>query len=710
MDARCNKVSNKNGQRESHGPTVEKRKTKNEQSTAVPHQLLPLVAASLILSLSFAPRPIHAQQQPSPQPYLYQPRFSSGSAIAKNRLYIVSGYISEFVPSDAVGDTIFVPLDRPFSNDSVPWTAVKPPWVTPKPFSMNGTDATVVPTLDQSHLVFLGTSGQGDPLLLAYDIGADSWAPFRSDPEPPRSAVGAALDLQTGVIVVQGGFIRSFGAPLSSEIDILTSNGGMDQWGWRKGAPTTALRPIFQPIVVYLPTRKATLIIGGSKFENNNIAGLQQFDSGYLVTTSTVNGVTTVSNTVVNLTASEMAVPPQIGIIDTKQWVWNAAYTPPRPGLPLGAIIGIIVGSCLLMGIALFFAGRTLWKRRKSNTDRKINRDSVSTHPLMGSDPTPTNDSNDRFRSTRNLIAPSPFSGPNSGKMGSEFHSVSLTSNKDDRSLPLIISPYPASTTYNSSPFSVAGSDSSERGSTATWNSYRSKGAKSEVSLPESERLPQTMADMQYGYYVKTTQHNKQYEKRRIDLSRQQPNNGLNRKITSNQYAILKDEYHDDIELATAVLQLKDVEMGEESIMTPLQSLETGSILVSSHLDDQGSFIVSPTGPTPPMPMRGTPQRFGSVPSKAELNDDDDEELYRPGVGGSITKLNAIKAAKAKAKAAELSGAGAAPEAGRGKGQQNQNQLQQQQQAGRRAMPPLPEELISEESEVLVDNRRVRRP
>lgn len=401
---------------------------------------------------------------------------------------------------------------------------------------------------------------------------------------------------------------------------------------------------------------------------------------------------------------------PQIGIIDTKQWVWNAAYTPPRPGLPLGAIIGIIVGSCLLMGIALFFAGRTLWKRRKSNTDRKINRDSVSTHPLMGSDPTPTNDSNDRFRSTRNLIAPSPFSGPNSGKMGSEFHSVSLTSNKDDRSLPLIISPYPASTTYNSSPFSVAGSDSSERGSTATWNSYRSKGAKSEVSLPESERLPQTMADMQYGYYVKTTQHNKQYEKRRIDLSRQQPNNGLNRKITSNQYAILKDEYHDDIELATAVLQLKDVEMGEESIMTPLQSLETGSILVSSHLDDQGSFIVSPTGPTPPMPMRGTPQRFGSVPSKAELNDDDDEELYRPGVGGSITKLNAIKAAKAKAKAAELSGAGAAPEAGRGKGQQNQNQLQQQQQAGRRAMPPLPEELISEESEVLVDNRRVRRP
>ncbi|KAG9062786.1 hypothetical protein KI688_005092 [Linnemannia hyalina] len=611
---------------------------------------------------------------------------------------------------------------------------------------------------------------------MSYDIGADSWAPFRSDPDPPRSAVGAALDLETGVIVVQGGFIRNFGAPLSSEIDILTSNGGMAQWAWRKGAPTTPLRPIFQPIVVYLPTRKATLIIGGTNFENNNIAGLQKLDSGYLVTTSTVKGITTVSNAIVNLTASEMAVPvsrlsPCYTVLENGDlfmyggatfssslneawilnagdlswkmmsigqnptagragatcqrispnhimWVWTATYTPPRPGLPLGAIIGIIVGSCLLLGIALFFAGRTLWKRRKSDTDRKINRDSVSAHPLMGSDSALTNDSNDRFHSTRNLISPSPSSGPISGKMGSEFHSASLTSTKDGRSLPLMIIPYPASTTYNSSSLSVAGTDSPERGSTPTWNSYKSKGAKSKGSLPESERLPQTIADMQYGYYVKTTLHNKQYEKRQIDLNRQQPNNGLNRKITSNQYAILNDGYHDDIELATAVLQLKDVEMGEESIMTPLQSLETGTILVSSHLDDQGSYLISPTGPTspightPPMPMRGISHRFSNIPSKAELNDDDDEELYQPGVGGSITKLNAIKAAKAKAKAAELSGAGAAPGAGQGKGQQNQsqNQSQQQQQSGRRAMPPLSEELISEESEALADNRRVRRP
>ncbi|KAF9151803.1 hypothetical protein BG015_006210 [Linnemannia schmuckeri] len=756
-----------------------------------PHQRLLLVATCLIISLSFGPRPIHAQQQqqPSPQPYLYKPRFSSGSAIANNRLYIVSGYVSEIFPSDAVGDTIFVSLDRPFSIDSVPWTVVKPPWIIPKPFSMNGTDATVVPTRDQSRLVFLGASGQGDPLAMSYDISADSWVPVRSDPELPRSAVGAALDPQTGAIIVQGGFVRSTGA-LSSDIDILSPNGGMDEWVWKKGAPTTALRANFQPIVAYLPTLKATLIIGGTKFENNLIGSLQQLDSGYLVTTSIVNGVTTLSNTIVNLTASEMALPmgrlspcytvlengdlfmyggatfsnglndawilnardltwkmvsigqnpaagragatcqrispdhimiPQIGIIDTKQWVWTATYTPPRPGLPLGAIIGIIVGGCLLLGIALFFAGRTLWKRRRSNIDRKINRDSVSTHPLMGSEPALTNDNSDRFCSTRNLISPVPSSGPISSKTGSEFHLVSLTTNKDERSpplkLPLLISPYPASTSYNSSSFSVAGSDSPERGSTPTWSSYKSKGAKSEVSLPESERLPQTMADMQYGYYVKTTQHNKQYEKRRLDLNRQQPNNGLNRKITSNQYAILKDEYHDDSELATAVLQLKDVEMGEESIMIPLQTLETGTILVSSHLDDQGSFLlsptatgpISPTGPTPPMPMRGIPQRFSSVPSKAEL--DDDEDIYQPGVGGSITKLNAIKAAKAKTKAAEAGGPGAEAGAGPDKGQDhNQVQQQQQQQPGRRAMSPLSEDLISKESEVLVDNRRVRRP
>lgn len=210
---------------------------------------------------------------------------------------------------------------------------------------------------------------------------------------------------------------------------------------------------------------------------------------------------------------------------------------------------------------------------------------------------------------------------------------------------------------------------------------------------------------MQYGYYVKTTQHSKQYEKRRIDLNRQQPNNGLNRKITSNQYAILKDDYHDDLDLATAVLQLKDVELGEESIMIPLQTLETGTILVSSHLDDQS--LLSPTGPLPPMPMRGIAQKFSSVPSKAEFNDDDDDEtIYQPGVGGSITMLKALKEAKAKAKAAEAAGPGAG--AGPGKGQRNQNQ--DQNQSGKHAMPPLAEELVLEESEVLVDNHRARQP
>jgi hypothetical protein len=174
---------------------------------------------------------------------------------------------------------------------------------------MNGTDATVVPTLDQSHLILLGASGLGDPLLMSYDIGADSWTPFRSDPEPPRSAVGAALDLQTGTILIQGGFVRNVGAPLSSDIDILSYNGGAKQWTWTKSAPTTALDGIFQPIVAYLPTRKATLIIGGTQFANNAIGGLRPFDSGYLVSTSTVNGITTVSNTVVNLTASDIAVP-----------------------------------------------------------------------------------------------------------------------------------------------------------------------------------------------------------------------------------------------------------------------------------------------------------------------------------------------------------------------------------------------------------------
>lgn len=294
------------------GPQRSKRKQQQYQRrrrlVSTPHHHLLVVTTSLILSLSLVPHPIHAQQQPQPQPYIYRPRFSSGSAIANNRLYIVSGYISEGFPSDAVGDTIFVPLDRPFSNDSVPWMAVNPPWITPKRFTMNGTDATVVPTLDQSHLILLGASGVGDPFLMSYDIGADSWTPFRWDPVLPRSAVGAALDLQTGVIIVQGGFVRIFGSPLPSDIDILSYKEGMGQWTWAKGVTSTVLNGIFQPVVVYLPTRKATLIIGGTEFANNSIGGLRPFDSGYLVSTSTID-TAILSIAVVNLTASDMEMP-----------------------------------------------------------------------------------------------------------------------------------------------------------------------------------------------------------------------------------------------------------------------------------------------------------------------------------------------------------------------------------------------------------------
>ncbi|KAG0374648.1 hypothetical protein BGX24_010125 [Mortierella sp. AD032] len=532
---------------------------------------------------------------------------------------------------------------------------------------------------------------------MSYDILADSWVPYRSGPAPPRSAVGAALDLQTGTIVVQGGFIRNFAIPLSAEIDILSTGGSVSQWTWTKGTPTIAIKSIFQPIVVYLPTRKASLIIGGTDFINNTISGFQQFNQGYLVTTTTTtNGFNAAIGNIKRPFAQ-----PHIGIIDTKQWVWTTEYAPPRPGplLPLGAIIGIISGSCVLLGICLFFAGRILWKRRKSTDDKKIIQDSVSTHPLMGSDSTLSHQEGDRFLSTRNLVSPSPSTAVSSN-MGSESPSVSLSA-KDDRSLPFIISPYTPSTSYNSSPFLIAGADSPERVSTPTWTGYKTKGAKSEVSLPESERLPQTMADMQRGYYIKTLQHNKQYEKRRHDINRQQPQNGLNRKVTSNQYAILNDEYHDGVDLATAVLQLKDVEMGEESIMIPLQTLETGTILVSSHLDDLGLQ----QGPTPPpMPKRpiqvprknNTSRSSSTAPgAKTELNDEEEEEeeIYQPGIGGSITMLKEIKAAKAKAKAEEA-----------------QKQQQLQVDSGRRVISPLSEEeLVSQESEVLVDNRRGKR-
>ncbi|KAG0198206.1 hypothetical protein BGX28_008333 [Mortierella sp. GBA30] len=263
---------------------------------------------------------------------------------------------------------------------------------------------------------------------------------------------------------------------------------------------------------------------------------------------------------------------PQIGIINTDTWTWGSTFTPSSTGaLSLGVIIGIVAGSCFMLGIILFIVGRYLWKKRKASQESK-DRASHSNIPLMG---------NSANSSITNLNTRPPKITVSTLKISNQDSScpsspVSTSrSSKDPRNLPLIITPYsPTSSSFSDVTFD---SRNKARGSIVS---------KTEIGLPESERLPQTMADIQYGQYFKTAQHHKQYEKRLLDLQQQQHHRPLNRSDTTAQYTVVQnDDVEDHPYQATGVIDLKEIEFGEESIMIPLQPLQTGSILVSGHIE-----------------------------------------------------------------------------------------------------------------------------
>ncbi|KAG0081977.1 hypothetical protein BGZ92_011942, partial [Podila epicladia] len=157
---------------------------------------------------------------------------------------------------------------------------------------------------------------------------------------------------------------------------------------------------------------------------------------------------------------------------------------------------------------------------------------------------------------------------PNEGnpaltRLRDESRSVSFSSTRSRSSLPLIIIPY--------SPTTISSTSSLDLGSPRSIkpDSRRIK----DEGFPESERMTHVKADKQHSQYVKTQQHGKQYERRRqLEEQLQSGSTSLNRSGTHYTY---KDDPEDGIELASSVIHLREVEVGEESIVTRLNGLET---------------------------------------------------------------------------------------------------------------------------------------
>jgi len=337
----------------------------------------------------------------------------------------------------------------------------------------------------------------------------------------------------------------------------------------------------------------------------------------------------------------------QIGFINTDTWAWTNSFDPQgySAGLGTAAVVGISAGVVVVLGLIMTLGGRLYWRRRKRRLFNKPNdpqHDSQSNFPLI---PSPFEDSG--------LGTPDRLGSPSTPSLNSGF-----LNGKANRSLPLIIMPL-------STPSSLTGRISPELTSHRASKINR-HGAKQEVDLPESERLPQNEADIQYGHYVRTLQHNKQYEKRQAPLHRNTTDASRHTNFHHDDDANL----HYQPDMATGVINLRDIEFGEEfstSLRSSYRRQDHGAFHIPGFVDpakkghgkdssgavgERQSCLIEGSPSHPTGHFRTDKAEITSSSQEMEDFEEEDEYNYVPGVAGPITALKAAREARAAAVAA----------------------------------------------------------
>ncbi|KAF9992124.1 hypothetical protein BGZ80_002375 [Entomortierella chlamydospora] len=656
-----------------------------------------LLFATILLLNALTPFVIQAQV--ASQPSVYTPRHSAASAKTDNFLYIISGTVT--LPAGATADILALPLDQAFPTTLIPWQKLQAGYFIQ--------EAQATTSLNKDYIVVTGASDQLSQLVVVYNIAFNTWGYLNSSavadatPQTPRTKVAITLDRDSNVMVVYGGLVSASSTfSTSTELDILDTHSSFNQWTWPTAISNAQPIPgLVQPIVLYIPTLKATLIMGGCNTispSNGSIIQCAPFTTGYLVDTTQTPGIgasvpiskfsmygvpplprlapctvvmesgnvfmhggatsngslsdawllNTTSWTwtalVINglpvgragaacelvtpdqiimvggydggLTGPQQFSQPQFAILNTTSWLWlnnftpapNSKNNPPSPGIPIGAIIGIAFVACILTGILGFVVGRVLWQRWNFKNGRGDNlfrflRPSHSNELLVDgsrADNPPSPITEFGSASCTSIV---------SSSMNSDAGTRTLYNSRDRE--PFLIIPYAPdllststnnSVTLNSSNFSDTSTRANAYEMASIHSDRRSRTKKmsesrtGEPEIVKGSRLPLDLADIQQGHYVKTIQFQKQFERHREQLS---SDNSIQRMGTQDS---LFGSSHagrggvgsagtgavddDGVYFATGVIDLRDIDFGEEPISGSWDPIEDGNILLSSHIDN----------------------------------------------------------------------------------------------------------------------------
>lgn len=248
-----------------------------------------LITLSCLLALS----PLFAQAQTQSQsPAAYKPvAYAASSILADGGFYLYGGVV-QFALTDLglnQGSNQFLRLDLTKSFDTN-----SPPWETLKGY-LSYTMLSATPSQNGKQIVFGGNRDYLGTLSYIYDIASRNWTTTPNIPGMEssmagykRSNIGMQLDPFTGLVYMYGGFqYMSF----SNEINVLdTSDPDPSKAQWTVTKNQTNIPALYEPFVLFLPSRNQTLVLAGCDIYNKSrgLAGsCAPLNIGYLLSNGT---------------------------------------------------------------------------------------------------------------------------------------------------------------------------------------------------------------------------------------------------------------------------------------------------------------------------------------------------------------------------------------------------------------------------------------
>ncbi|KAF9278033.1 hypothetical protein BGZ74_003182, partial [Mortierella antarctica] len=146
-------------------------------------------------------------------------------------------------------------------------------------------------------IVFGGNRDYLGTLSYIYDVPSRSWTTTPNIPGMEssmagykRSNIGMQLDPITGLVYMYGGFqYMSF----SNEVNVLnTSDPDPSKAHWTVTKNQTTIPALYEPLVLYLPSREQTLVLAGCDIYNNStgrVGSCAPLNVGYLLSNGTSN-------------------------------------------------------------------------------------------------------------------------------------------------------------------------------------------------------------------------------------------------------------------------------------------------------------------------------------------------------------------------------------------------------------------------------------